>query len=248
MDWAIAIDRQRRQLARIVATLFALVGLAEGAAPERVAKPVYFAALRLLRPAESAVRRLIVAAARGISLAPATTAARAMRPKPAVSRPRKAAPPRAPAFQLFDPLQRFATRYRVGRHAMPLDYHRPQPRIRLIDATFDPRIPFLRRAAEAAQALPKASPPAPEPDDTVSASRLGRRLIAIKSALDDLPRQAMRYARWQARPAGKRRPQRGSALRPGRPPGHRKNPLHRVDRILADCDWLARQAARPDTS
>ncbi len=128
---------------------------------------------------------------------------------------------------------------------MPPQVQRLVPRIRVIDVGFDPRIPLFRNAAPA---VPPPPAPVPEVDDTVSAMRLSRRLAAIKSALEDLPRQAKRYARWQARPADKRRPQLASALRPGTPPGHRKNPIHKVDEILNECDWLARHAAKSDTS
>ncbi|MBL8893573.1 MAG: hypothetical protein JNJ53_03165, partial [Rhizobiales bacterium] len=66
----------------------------------------------------------------------------------------------------------------------------------------------------------------------------------------DIPRQAMRLARWQARPKEERRPERWSPLRPGRPPGFRKRSIHEVDDILKECDWLARNVMPPldDTS
>ena len=63
MDWAFAIDRNREPLLCIVVGLFAMIGLAEGGAVERLSWPVYRAALRILRPAEAAVRRLIVVVA-----------------------------------------------------------------------------------------------------------------------------------------------------------------------------------------
>ena len=66
MDWAKAIEHNRIPLIRIVAALFAMIGLGEGGAVERLSWPLYRAVLRVLRPAESAVRRLIVVAARGI--------------------------------------------------------------------------------------------------------------------------------------------------------------------------------------
>ena len=64
MNMSLAIERNRKPLLRIVATLFAMIGLVEGATVERLSSPVYRAVLRVLRPAESAVRRLIVVAAR----------------------------------------------------------------------------------------------------------------------------------------------------------------------------------------
>jgi hypothetical protein len=66
MDWALAIDRNRQPLLRIVAALFGLIGLGETGAVERVSRPLYRAVLLVLRPAEAAVRRLIVVAAHGM--------------------------------------------------------------------------------------------------------------------------------------------------------------------------------------
>jgi hypothetical protein len=79
-------------------------------------------------------------------------------------------------------------------------------------------------------------------DGTVSAVHLVRRLIAVMDALQDIPRQAMRLALWQARPKEERRPERWSPLRPGRPPGYRQRNIHEVDEILKECHWLARNA------
>ena len=71
---------------------------------------------------------------------------------------------------------------------------------------------------------------------------------ALKSALDDLPRQAKRLARWRLRREAMPSPKFRSPLRPGRPPGHRKKPVHEVDEILAECHGLACWAMEPDTS
>jgi hypothetical protein len=68
MNWAETIEQNRVALARIVSLLFAMIGWSDHRTPiaETLPRALYFAVLRLLRPAESAVRRLIVAAARGI--------------------------------------------------------------------------------------------------------------------------------------------------------------------------------------
>ncbi len=38
-----------------------------------------------------------------------------------------------------------------------------------------------------------------------------------------------------------------SPLRPGRPPGYRRKPIHEVDEVLIECDDLAWEAMKPDT-
>jgi hypothetical protein len=232
MDWALAIERNRLPLLRIVAVLFGMIGLGPSASVERIARPLHRAVLAVLRPAEAAVRRLIVAAARGIAAKPS-----APRPAPAGLVICRTGQGRI-SFQLFDP-RRVLAQARDRRGAAT----RRAPRIRVIDVTFDPRIPLFRPAAQVA---PDAD--GPEADHTINARPLCRRLAAIRAALEDLPRQARRYARWQARPVETRRPKRLASLRSGPPPGLRRHPTHEVEDILAECHWLARHAADSDTS
>jgi hypothetical protein len=85
-------------------------------------------------------------------------------------------------------------------------------------------------------------------DGLVNAERLGRRLQALKLALDDLPRQAKRLARWRVRRENMKSPKFKSPLRPGPPPGRRKRHIHPIDEILANCHWLAWEAEKLDTS
>lgn len=242
MDISLAIESHRKPLVRIVAALFAMIGLVDGKSIGRLSSPVYRAVLRVLRPAESAVRRLIVVAARGLVMKP-------QRPRSASKRHAAARKGRgATAFRLFDPRRRFGSAFADERPRQRISLmRRPEPRIRVIDVSFDPRVPLFRSVPPPPAPEPLSLSP-PPPDGTVKAMRLCRRLAAIKSALEDLPRQARRYARWQARPIASRRPNFASALRPGTPPGLRKNPLHKVDEILAECDWLARHPPQPDTS
>ncbi len=72
MDWARAIERNSEALKGIVEALFAMLGLAGSATVSRIPQPLHSAVLRVLRPAESALRRLVVIAARGlvVKLAP----------------------------------------------------------------------------------------------------------------------------------------------------------------------------------
>jgi hypothetical protein len=225
MDWALAITRNRDALLRIVDSLFVMIGLTQGSKVERLAWPLYRAVLALLRPAEAAVRRLIVVAARDVAV------------KPCAPRPAPAGlggwPKGGVAFRLFDPRQRFTER----RFSGP----RSQPRIHVIDVSVDPRIAFSDQA-------PAVVAAEPERPDTVNAEPLCRRLAAIRAALENLPRQARRYARWRARPFAARRPKFVSALRPGAPPGFRRDVPHRVHAILNECQWLARQALQLDSS
>ena len=229
MDWARALERNSEALKGIIEALFAMLGLDGDAAVSRIPRSVHSAVLRQLRPAESAVRRLIIIAARGlvVKLAPS-------RPKP--GRPigkggpiRQSGSSRA-SFQLFDSRKNFAPRRRARRNP---------PRIHIFES--DGRLTTLWSAR------PPADPPPPA-DGPVGAERLSRRLQALKSALEDLPRQARRLARWRARREKMQSPKFTSPLRPGRPPGHRRKPVHLVDEVLIECHGLAWDALKPDTS
>ncbi|WP_442583287.1 hypothetical protein ACSBOB_15565 [Mesorhizobium sp. ASY16-5R] len=228
------------------------------------------AILKLLQPAEAAARRLIIAAARGIVVALPPLCPR--KPKPvdpaptlrrlgiavtvshadlvgAAAAAKRAAALRAPrprkfSPSLLDPLKR---PFRGFRPPVP---DRVAPRI-LFPGVSEPSF----------------FPAPPSPDDPVNAMRLGQRLAALAEALDDLPEQAKRFARWKARndaalaqqnpAAGRFR--RITPLRPGRPPGGRLSryepsadhprKIREIDEILAHAHALARYALEfPDTS
>lgn len=219
MDWDLAITRNRDALLRMLAVLLVMAG---GGAVAVLPRHVRTAAWRILRPAEAALRRLIVVAKERLAIAP---------PCPRAARPVMAGIVRGdggrlPCFALFDARKSFKPRSSVrGRKA--------QPNIRYFDDVeiFEPVV-------------------IASPDDEVSAVRLCRRLHAFKSALNDLPKQARRLARREAKRAMERaetgryiRP-----VRPGRPPGHRDRKSHPVDFILSDCHALALYVlAPPDT-
>jgi hypothetical protein len=231
MNWDLAIKRNSEVLAGIVETLFAMLGIDGTETVGRIPHRLHRAVLRVLRPAESAVRRLIVVASRGLVVKVAPT-----RPMPKGHRIAKGSGPSTPAFKLCDKRIFFPE----------LD----TPRVRY--AKHPPRILFLGPDSKIDDLWPRpppAPPPAP-PDGLVTAARLTRRLQALKSALDDLPRQARRMARWRARREAEKAPKFKSPLRPGQPPGHRRKPTHEVDEILANCHWLAWEVMRlkPDTS
>jgi hypothetical protein len=279
MDWNMAIERNREALKRILAALVAMAGLAGGATtlPRRLHRAV----TKLLRPAEAAARRLIIVAARGLVVDPPRF--RPAKPKPLTMEPLmrqlglavvlskaelrraaakrraaalRAARPRKLSFPLLDPLT--LPRGFFGR---PARSYRPR-------TASVPRITFLGSDER------RPVPPPPSPYDPVSAVRLSLRLQALGRALDDLPGQAKRFARWQAgcnakharekeqravqgrrkRSAqnGKRRRgpyDRTSALKPGRPPGWRRKSTHEVHEVLKDLQYFAVHALeKPDTS
>ena len=225
MDWARAIERNSEALNGIVAALFAMLGLAGEATVGRIPQPLHRAVLRVLRPAESAMRRLIVIAARGlvVKLTPS-------RPMPVVpiGKGRKGGNLR-PSFPLFDPRKNFTRSLRrTGKRAVP----------RIHFFTGDPWV----------MTTWSARPPAPPPDGLVNGERISRRLQALKAALDDLPRQARRLARWRVRRENAKAPKFKSPLRPGHPPGYRRKPVHEVDEVLTECHGLACYAMKLNTS
>ena len=237
MDWAAATAHNRDALLRIVAALFAMLGLQGGGVTVRIPRALRRTVLRVLMPAESAARRLIVIAARGLVV------------KFAPSRPKPAMPPkpkeegrvigtggsRRLAFRLFDRRKRF------GRERIVRNTKNP-PRITFFGP--DPRVSIFRAFRQ-----PEPAPaPAPLVDDSADAGRLGRRLEALNAALGDLPRQARRLARLRARREQGPPSARLSPLRPGPPPGHRRKPSHDVDFVLTECHGLAWEVVQSDTS
>ena len=231
MDWAMAIERNSEALLRVVAALVAMVRVKGGGVAAYLPRDVYSAALILLRPAESAVRRLIIMAARGIVVKLKLSAARAFPAGLALNRDAA----RIPAFCLIDPLKRFAPEdFEWGKKK-----EQALPRIS-VPGLFDPVFP---------------DQPALDIDDRVASAALGRRVQALRFALDHLPQQALRLARWKAkrqleRQAEKPRPGRLSPFRPGYTPGYHRSSRQEIDDILSECHHFAREAWEwePDTS
>jgi hypothetical protein len=282
MDWTLAIDRNRAALKRILSELLGMAGLRgqftffpqEGALPQDVAlaekgkglspalgspatlpRRLHRAVLRLLRPAESAARRLVVVAARDIVVT---------LPPP---RPRK--PGRKSAF-----LRHGATGTGI---ILPKGVRPPDASARSARRTWSlpfadpPRRVGLPRPKRSTVSVPRISVPGvtrpapirprPAPHDPVDATRLALRLKALASVLDDLPAHAMRFARRRARaeaetPAATdtsarvaRRMRCLWPLRAGRAPGSLKRARHEVHEVLKDMHyfaWATRE--QPDTS
>ncbi len=218
MDWELAIRKNRQALAMIIAGLIALV---DGA--EMLPRPLHRFVCRVLRPAESALRRLIVIVAAGLrrKADPAEKGAADKRPLPdfsSFSRGQNRA-----AFALIDPRKSFGGSGRVFRLPVP------------------------------AGALPQISVPGltdriewTKPDDRLEAKTLSRRIEKLERALKTLPRQARRLNRLMLRRAkAKPGPGRVGPIRPGHPPGHKKHPRHPVDDLLRDCHALAWNCGLP---
>jgi hypothetical protein len=241
MDWAHAIRRNREALERILAALFALVWFAEGEKgdaeyPATLPRNLHAYARRILRAAESAIRRLIIIAARDLTARQHSTGKDLSHDFGGIRKDKAdaadiPATPRIPSFPLLDPLKRYS-------FDPPRRGPRSFPRICVPGFTEPAPIPVK---------------PVLLPDDPVDATGLRRRLLSSRRALANLPREARRLARWQARNRLKRsqgvRTGRLTPLRIGRPPGGRKRTVHAVDDILKECHALAHDAlSPPDTS
>jgi len=226
MDWDLAIKRNSEALKGIIEALFAMLDVTVG----RIPKPLHRAVLLVLRPAESAARRLIVIAARGLVVKAAPS-----RSMPKGLKIGKGGGNRLPSFQLYD-----TRKYFPELSQRRIKYAKHPPRILFFGP--DSRIDDLwpRPVTAAASAW--------ETDGLVNAQRISRRLQVLKLALDDLPRQARRMARWRVRREAMPGPVFRSPLRPGPAPGRRKRHIHPIDEILADCHGLAWEAMKPDTS
>lgn len=270
MDWDLAIKKNREGLKRILAMLVSMAAfrpeppvfasggdLAQDAAchseaPPTLPRRLHRAVLRLLRPAESAARRLVIIAARDIVVAPPPH-----RPAPPPMRVRRSAfvksgtgiilprgmrapgksPPRthtSMALPLLDPPRR------IGQRRPPT-------------ARDVPRISSFGYGAP----RPFAIRPPPQPDDPLDATRISLRLAALAATLDDLAGAARRFARWRVRrdaalaavkaartdrsgakgPPARR--MRLWALRPGRPPGSLRRSAHEVHHFLKETHGLA---------
>lgn len=228
MNLPAAIALNKSALAGIVARLFAMLGLNGNAALTRIPVDLHRSIARVLRPAESAVRRLIVLLAKFTKVK--TPPPRSM----PVGFVRAGDGPTRLAFNLFDPRQRFHRPQRQAENSP-----RPQPRISFFAEGEVRTIAWGQDPHDVA--------PQPQNSEADPANLL-RRLAALKAALDDLPRQAKRLVRVLARRQKSSRLKLRMPLRPGRAPGYRRKPLLEIDHVLHQCDWLAREALAPDTS
>ncbi len=181
----------------------ALLVMAGGGAVAVMPRFLRVEAWRVLRPAEAALRRLVVVVqfVQGIKARYVPRLGRAG----AVNVPRGSGQ-RAAVFALFDRRKCFDLKglKRVTRG---------NPRLWM---------PGMDAPVFVTKTVPMA-------DDMVNAARLFRRLQAVQAALEDLPKQARRLARMQAKRAVAGAGVYIRPMRPGRPPGHRARKRHPVD-------------------
>jgi hypothetical protein len=224
------INYQREALLRLLMGLFASAGLvADGASVATLPKPMRLLILRVLLPAESAVRRLAYYLALRM---PRVAAAVRKRRGAAKGGNRKKAGLRAPSFWLFD-RRKFFPELSSGKRVV----RGPGPNIRLFDEPRGYRPP---------------EPPAPRTEaerETEVSRRLCRRMQALLLALKDMPAQARRMQRAMDRraqqPPG---PKRYGPVRSGFPPGYRPTRPHEVDELLYECHrmaWVDRPPPEP---
>ncbi|MCR6659934.1 MAG: hypothetical protein NVV72_11550 [Asticcacaulis sp.] len=286
MDWTAAIEMQHEALKRIVAALAAMAGLTANPHPEVRADPepveggprrtlprhLHRAILRLLRPAESAARRLAIALARRLPAPPAVRRHPAGPAKSIQSGAREAssifvrhgagtgivleARRAGPGPSRPSGSRQSARRPLAFPLLDPLPRWRVRPRWQ--PAAGVPRIGMAGLGERIA--IPARRPPLP--DDPLDAGRLGRRLDALSRARWTICRGSPAASSAGRRGATGRLPpariHRVAPLRGGRPPGgrlarydpdapRRKN-IRDVDEVLAHAHALARHALRPDTS
>jgi len=194
----------------------------------------------VLRPAESAARRLAAVAARELEIPDYVASPK--RRTSATKGTGKKRGPRIPRFCLIDPRKAYPELNPNHRQPKrkPRREHSTVPQIQVRIAGFDGQPDFIIWSE------PKALP---MPDDEMNAAAICRRMVALKFALEDLPAQAKRYVREVAkRKAAAPGPKSVPPLRFGFPPGYRKKHIYEVDDILWECYRLERRPALLDTS
>jgi hypothetical protein len=236
MGVASGITVNLQALIGIVANLFQMIGLSRDFSDVEVSwlisRRMRLGVLRILRPAEAALRRLIFVSAKGIVLQPA----QCVRPFPKGLKFELgdgAGVNRVPAFKLCERLPPIEP---SGRSR----YARKVPRI----ITLFPTEPTVAAAWSAQIFVSSEAPHVVLSDDRRDAARLVRRLLAIQHALSYFPRQAERFARWTARRAqhAARNPDQfvyTSPLRRGRPRELPNAPNTEVLRVLEHSHLLA---------
>ncbi len=231
-------ENYRLALLRVVAGLFVSAGMtSDETTIEKLPRRVRNAILLILRPAESATRRIVAIVARDVAVP--DYVAPPKRGRSADKGTGKKQGSRAPQFCLIDPRKYFPELHpnRQKPRQKPKASGSTEPQIQVRIAGFDGAPDFILWSEAKAVVTP---------EDEVTAIALCRRLLALKLALEDMPKQARRYVREVSkRKAAAPGPKSVPPLRMGLPPGYRKKHIHAVDEILWDCHCLVRQEPRP---
>ncbi len=238
MNWTLALEHNRTILLRNVTWLFTWLKLEVGGTVETLPRINHGTILFVLRPSESACRRLIFAAMFVLGTKAARLLERVERTARGKSREaqERAAPQAVPSFRLIDPRRSFDLFPDRAKYASG-----PGPRVTVFgsdDPVFDRR--DLYAYQERLERLKNS-----RSGEDVGAAGLCGRMNALITALEDLPAQAQRMANLQARMERLRERKGAPSLHPlrtGLPPGFRQRQKHEVDEVLAECHWLAKMA------
>jgi hypothetical protein len=197
VDYDRAILREERKLYRVFLSLSAMADLYTDG---RIAVPLTRAArnaiLRLLRPAEAALCRLIVLVMHNM-----------------FAREGRSAPSWPEAGFSHSKLHQLARRmpsFSAGRSLLGIQFPKPSQRSsltgpRIVQPFDSTSAPFLMRrlrdVPKPVSRFPTPRTPSTHarqsPEDPVSARALLKRICALRHALQNLPYQARRLARWQ---------------------------------------------------
>jgi hypothetical protein len=225
LNWDAAIEIHRLALLRLLAGMYAALGIEAGESVQTVRAHLRLMVLRILGPAESAVRRLVFLKARDLPEVD-------YQPRPAQKKNAKRSKKRSAskAFTLFD--RQIFTRPARRKHPKGIG-----PSVYFFDGSDTPPQRETRASS----------------NGLVNAESLCRRLQALFDALNDLDKQAQRLKRAEARRKLSPRFWDEGVMREGPPPGHRAKgrsaPEVTADSILSKCQELARWwTAEQDTS
>ena len=234
MIWSTARKTEfyRQALLRVLAGLYALAEIVpEEDSPSVVTRSIRNAIFRVLRPAESAARRLIFVETQGmdsVEYVPPPERKKTKRKGPPVKRGK-----RKPLFRLIDPRKFLEELYpnRRKRTRRPKRQPSTEPRMLARVTGFDGQPDCVIWSTPDVVAMP---------GDLVDAAQMLRRMEALQGALNDLPGQARRMlreiAKRKAAPPG---PRSVPPLRYGPAPGYLKDGTHEVHMILSECHKLA---------
>jgi hypothetical protein len=221
LDWTLAIKRNRELLKDIVLGLFMLARMRIGGSLFTLPRSTVAMIMLVLRPAESAVRRLIVIAAQGLLASLSSLWGGVRGGGREHSEPLK----NFRAFKLFDPLKSFDPEAVWDAGPVWESGFDLEPGYSSTNNVEDEHLDAIR-IGQRLNALMRAL-------DNLPAQ--ARRLLKWQQKRDALLKA--------------HRPTRLFPIRPGLPPGWRQRRLHEIDDVLRECHGLANDLLNaPDTS